>query len=455
MTIRRLMTATGIATIFGFAAATATLAGTTYSDSIVSGGVTRTFLYFEPSSLGTTARPLVIALHGSNGSASGMQDNVTEFRFDELAETDKWLVAYPDGTEVDGKGRWNDCRITSNNPTTDDVLFISDLIDYFEANYNIDSDRIYVAGHSNGSMMAHRLALELSDRIAAIAGTTGGLAEDTTGNNECGGAVNPTPVIYEAGTDDPVIPYAGGTVSGADLRAQEDTVAFWVGANGTSTTPTTTSIPDTVTTDNTTITKYAYSGGTEGSEVIYYKATGGGHAWPGPTQFGALKIINNGYKPQDIVFADEAWAFFSNHTLGSTGGGGGPLLSDNFEDGNLTGWTTSGTVVTHSGAAYEGSLGARLSQTASMTASIALGGAGAVDFSFAYKTANLDAGESLKAEYRLDAGSWTTLGSASTTSWNTVSYPITTSGASTLDIRFSLNASGSTERGFIDAVLVE
>lgn len=452
--------ATALALFGGQAAA-----GTIDSDSITSGGVTRTFTWYEPDSLGGTARPLLIALHGSGGTGSGMMDNVTEYRFNERADEDKWIVVYPDGIEVSGKGRWNDCRISDNNPTTDDVLFVSDLIDHFEGLYNIDTDRIYVAGHSNGSMMAHRIGIELSDRVAAIAGTTGSLAAEGAEYNECSEPVNPISVIYEAATEDPVIPYEGGSEGGGVLRSQEDTVDFWVDFNGTGTTPTVTAITDSVTTDETVITKYVHSGGTEGTEVVYYKAEkddpgaslGPGHAWPGPTQFGVLKRLQNGFKPQDIVFADEAWDFFSSHTLGSVsgGGGGGPLLEDDFEDGDLAGWSTSGTVSNTTSQHYEGSRSAQLQQTSSMTAAISLSGETSVDLSFAYKTQNLDSGEAVKAEYALDGGGWTTLGQAKPTSWQTASFAINTTGASTLSVRFSLNANNTNEHAWIDAVLAE
>lgn len=434
------------------------LAGTIDTGSITSGGVSRTYTFYEPDSLGASAHPLLIALHGSGGSGNGMMDSITEYVFNTNAEADKWIVVYPDGIEVDGKGRWNDCRITEENPTTDDVLFVSDLIDHFEGLYNIDPRRIYVAGHSNGSMLTHRIGIELSDRVAAIAGTTGSLAADGEGNTECGGAVHAMPVLYEAATTDPVIPYAGGSVGDSDLRSQEDTVAFWVAANGANPTPTVESVDDGGAEDHTTLTKYTYSGGSEGTEVIYYKAEPSdgeeaedfpGHAWPSPTQFGALKRSQLGWKPQDIEFAELAWDFFSSHTLGSPLD---PVYAEDFEDGDLAGWTTSGSVSNIASQHYEGSRGGQLQQTSSLTTSIVLGPQTSVDLSFAYKTAGLDSGEKLKAEYRLDGGGWSTLGQAAPTGWQTASFPIDVTDADVLEIRFSLNANLTSEYAYIDAI---
>ena len=144
-------------------------------------------------------------------------------------------------------------------------------------------------------------------------------------------------------------------------------------------------------------------------------------------------------------------------SLGSVsgGGGGGPLLEDDFEDGDLAGWSTSGTVSNTTSQHYEGSRSAQLQQTSSMTAAISLSGETSVDLSFAYKTQNLDSGEAVKAEYALDGGGWTTLGQAKPTSWQTASFAINTTGASTLSVRFSLNANNTNEHAWIDAVLAE
>jgi len=57
--------------------------------------------------------------------------------------------------------------------TTDDIGFIEDLLDELEANYRVDSSRVYVTGFSNGAFMTQRLGCELSDRLAAIAPISG------------------------------------------------------------------------------------------------------------------------------------------------------------------------------------------------------------------------------------------------------------------------------------------
>jgi polyhydroxybutyrate depolymerase len=48
------------------------------------------------------------------------------------------------------------------------VHFISALIDHLEKKYNIDNERVYVTGISNGGMMTFRLGCELSADLHTV-----------------------------------------------------------------------------------------------------------------------------------------------------------------------------------------------------------------------------------------------------------------------------------------------
>src|SRR5881398_298912 len=66
------------------------------------------------------------------------------------AEREKVLLIAPEGTKgSDGKAAWNDCRTDApTNATSDDVGFISALIDIATADLHADPERIYVFGSS-------------------------------------------------------------------------------------------------------------------------------------------------------------------------------------------------------------------------------------------------------------------------------------------------------------------
>lgn len=118
------------------------------------------------------AASLVIVLHGSgeNGrfveKASG---------FSHVADTYQFIVVYPEGTG-DTSLSWNGktCCSYAEAEDVDDVTFLDMLIDKLIAAYDVNPDRIYLAGFSNGGLMAYRYACEGSRRIAAIGTVTGG-----------------------------------------------------------------------------------------------------------------------------------------------------------------------------------------------------------------------------------------------------------------------------------------
>lgn len=235
---------------------------------------------------------------------------MSEGSWNELADTNKFIVVYPQGVD----NHWNDCR--GDDPVAseaDDLGFFDALITWFSAHYSIDLKRVYAAGHSNGGMMCLRLALELSDKIAAVCTSTGAMAADS----RCSNPVNPIPIMYLAGTEDPLIPFDGGSIAlnrGTVLSAA-DTVNFWVNFLNTDTTPNVTNLPNTMLADDSTVSLYTYGNGVQGAEVLFYRIDGGGHGWPSPTQFGFIKQQIFGKKNQDLVACDEAWAFFQRHAL--------------------------------------------------------------------------------------------------------------------------------------------
>ena len=248
--------------------------------SIGHGGLNRTYIYYVPEVLPGTPRPLVFVLHGGGGTARQAMEIMTESRWNELADRDKFIVVYPQGVN----NRWNDCRgdVPGGGSTADDVGFLSALIDDFAANYNIDVQRIYATGHSNGGMMSFRLAIELSDRIAAVYSNTGAMPAV----NECAAPVNSVAIMYLAGTADPLIPFEGGPVVTRNGRGHgtvisaADTVGYWRSFLGTDNTPTVETVPDIVPGDDSAITIFRYGNGAQDTEVVYYRVDGGGHGWP-------------------------------------------------------------------------------------------------------------------------------------------------------------------------------
>lgn len=282
-----------------------------------SGGLTREYRLYKPAIYnGTTAVPLVINMHGYS-SNNLEQEFYGDFR--PIADTANFLIVHPNGT-LDNQGQrfWNAFGSGSN---VDDVGFIRDLIDTLSASYNIDPQRIYATGMSNGGFMSYALACELNDRIAAIASVTGSMSPIKLATCQ---PQRPVPVMEIHGTADNVVPYEGIPLS---MVAIPQVVSAWVEFNDCNPTPTVTNVPNTSTTDGSTAEHYVYTGGDNGSTVEHYKIIGGGHTWPG-----ALFTI--GVTNQDIKASKEIWRFFSQFNLnGATTGTVSPS--------GAQGWTAS------------------------------------------------------------------------------------------------------------------
>jgi polyhydroxybutyrate depolymerase len=290
-------------------------------------GLTRGYSYYVPTNLTHGVEvPLVYVLHGG-GSNSSQMVLQTNGEFNLLANSNGFIVVYPDAYTVrQSLGQvWNDARkedpINRGIDGINDVGFINALNNQIKTTYSIDSSRIYAAGFSSGGMMASRLGMEMPDVFAAVALISSPLPVTL----EISGPKQPISVLYMQGTEDPNAPYNGGNLKslGTTVLSAADTVKYWTDYNHTDTIPVTENLPDVVTTDgysaadpnvtDSTITKYTYSHGLNGTEVEFYSINGAGHTWPGGLQSSnsTLGAIN-----MDINAADEIYGFFSDHSLG-------------------------------------------------------------------------------------------------------------------------------------------
>jgi polyhydroxybutyrate depolymerase len=264
-------------------------------------GGRRCVVHLPPSYDGSKSLPLVVLLHGG---AANVNTALKAFGFNEDADREGYIVAYPSGT---GKGSkllsWNSggCCAYAFKNNIDDVAFIDSVLQSLQQDYKIDSKRIYATGFSNGGMMVYRLGLDLPGRFAAIAGVSSALKKDS------GHLSEPISVLIIHGDKDKSIPIDGSPGKwdrlGYKVGAQplEQTVQFWVNENGCSPTPTVTKEGP--------VTRTAYSGGKNGTEVVVYVIEGYGHSWPG-----GVKSWMFAAKPYKDFSANRTMLkFFSDH----------------------------------------------------------------------------------------------------------------------------------------------
>lgn len=283
--------------------------------SITWDGLERTYrIHIPPSYDETKPAPVVIALHGGGGKGKNMQ-KLTLGGFNRLADREGFIVVYPDGI-----GRhWNDGRegvnYRAHREKIDDAGFISALIDRLTGELNIDRERVYATGISNGAMMSYRLACELPEKFAAIAPVAGAMPLNLS--SRCSTS-RPVPVLIIDGKDDPMVPWEGGNVRLGPLKLGKissvpETVDYWVTRDNCSSPPSVAQETDTHPQDGTKIMQEVYTGCAEGSEVILYTIEGGGHTWPGGYQY--LPEIIVGKTSRDMDASEVIWAFFKKQAI--------------------------------------------------------------------------------------------------------------------------------------------
>ncbi len=294
-------------------------AGKSVEQSMRCGGVERTYLVYAPPSLDRKKPvPLVIVLHGGFGSGKATEFRLLGGRMDILADRDGFVVVYPDGTGGPFARHWNDGRkgvdYASHKNNVDDVAFISGLVDRISTEYMIDPKRVYVTGMSNGAMMTHRLGIELSRKIAAIATVAGALPEPlATRRPAC-----PVPALIINGTADSMVGWKGGELivgrrGFGRVLSVPDTVAYWCKHNNCDVKPVKTDMPDRDPKDGTRAQKAVFSASGAGAEVVFITVKNGGHTCPGGVGYLPERII--GKTCRDFNACDVIWDFFRRHSL--------------------------------------------------------------------------------------------------------------------------------------------
>ncbi len=209
--------------------------------------------------------------------------------------------------------------------STADMRFIGDLLDEADRTLCIDTNRVYVAGLSNGAFMTSAVACAYSDRVAAVAPVAGITADIAN----CA-PKRPVPVVTFHGTGDQFVTY-DGTFGKAALNLPSpdgkgklgdnpqfmakmrrkpvpDQLAMWAKRNGCQNASTQTAVASDVT-------HFVWNCPADAS-VELYRITGGGHAWPGSA---FSKMIAGTVGPTTMSIDADAimWDFFVAHPLRS------------------------------------------------------------------------------------------------------------------------------------------
>ncbi len=286
------------------------LTGTLAKGSMEVNGLKRTYQAYIPKDLPKSAS-LVMVMHGSGEHAPQIRIG-TGYGFERLADQHGFAVIYPNSASFD----WNDCSktgdFTVNGAEVDDVGFLTALADKFIAEQGIHPGHVFATGVSAGGFMALRLALEAPTRFRAVAAVSANVPAPE--NFKCKPAAQVTSVMIMNGTDDPLVPFAGGEVNllglfykGGNVRPSQDSAQYFVNRNQLI------GAPETKTTDvadGVRVQRMLWNKGKESephTEVELVAIHGGGHGLPQPY---AKRPRLLGPSPMAPDGTEVIWGFF-------------------------------------------------------------------------------------------------------------------------------------------------
>ena len=256
--------------------------------------------------------PVLLAFHGGGGSAQGFQKYAG---LDAVADREGFVVVYPDGSGRLGRRllTWNagGCCGSAREDRVDDVGFTLRVLGDLARDLSLDRTRVYATGHSNGSMMAYRLAAEAAERIAAIAPVAGAMQVATFA------PARPMPVLHVHSVDDPRALYRGGlgppfpfTRSRVQHNPVEAELARWAVLDGCAAEPTMVEqrrAAEGRADAGHTAVLLDFAPCASGADVRLWKLTGAGHGWPGSPPILGERVI--GPETRVISAAEEVWRF--------------------------------------------------------------------------------------------------------------------------------------------------
>lgn len=262
--------------------------------------------------------PLVVVLHGAFNTADGIEKHTG---FSEVADREGFIVAYPNGIGLFSLFRhWNAgfCCGKAMKKEIDDVGFVLRVVDDVAGGFAVDPERIYVVGHSNGGMLAYRIAATRPQRVAAVAvfgGAIGGTPKGAGQPETVPAPLQPVPILIAHGRADESIPYEprdpGEKAKPPAFLSAREAVAFWVEHNDCEAEPSRESICSGAVESTT------WTACDNDTEVLAYSVDDWGHDWPGPHFFRRL--------PEDSPLrqfnsAEWMWRFLKRHRLSNQAG---------------------------------------------------------------------------------------------------------------------------------------
>lgn len=210
-----------------------------------------------------------------------MSYQATLTRFTDPTINPDMIAVFPNGLFGD-TAKTQDERCWQGAPyctSHNDLLFVTDLLEFMRDNYCIRPSQVYASGKSIGGGFVDLLACTESPGgdFTAFAMDAAAMYQEANDTDfVCHPARRPTPILELHGTEDHTAPYNGGRSHNATLPTVRAVLNDWATRNGCGPSPVPT--VDDIQFDGTVFyTQYDCAG--VPSVVAGYNVTGQGHVW--------------------------------------------------------------------------------------------------------------------------------------------------------------------------------
>jgi len=242
------------------------------------GLLSREYLVVQPPDVRPGERlPVVVALHGLAQDRHGLF-GAADWRG--AVERDRFIAVFPQGFA----NSWNmgPCCPPANLLGVDDLGFLDQVVAQLSARPDVDVERLYLSGFSNGGVMAYAVVCARPGVYAAVAPMSG---------SNVGGCrpAEPISLLHQHSDPDVVVPFDGNPtltqlLSSAPFPSVPQSVAAWAAADGCPARPE-------VRTAAGGVEHSTWAPCANGTEVELVRLPGAGHLWPTLPDYDGLRTM--------------------------------------------------------------------------------------------------------------------------------------------------------------------
>lgn len=275
-----------------------------YEFNLIHDGIKRLYKVHVPKHYRTNvASPMLVAFHGGGGDMH-YQSNDAYYGLITASEEKNFIAVFPNGYSQFNSGKfatWNagNCCAKARDQQIDDVGFVKKMILEVNQKFNINQERIFATGMSNGAMMTYRLACEMADTFKAIAAVAG------TDNTISCKPSKPVSILHIHAKNDDHVQYEGGAGKNAvdiskitEFTSVPASIAKWVKLNHCEAKPN-------ISLKNEGAICEKYSACSGNTEVKVCTTETGGHSWPGGNKVRGKEPTSKAISANEVI-----WDFF-------------------------------------------------------------------------------------------------------------------------------------------------